>query len=1078
MGELNLASRRAEEAGLRRYQAVHWLDYLVGPLGISSNPSEKEFISCLRSGLILCNVIKKIQPGSVPKVVENTTPSPSLLWDSQPLPAYQYFENIRNFLVAVKELKLPVFDASVFERENLEDGSSTKVVDCILELKAYHEWKQMTGGNGIFKPTRSPLIMNSAGRINPPTPQLVSNNSSRRLEMSGCGNKPMPSESDINKLEDKIVKALAEHMANAKENIDSSLVASYRRGNVDSMNFFSKILSTCFEEQFRRKFPEMKLSILDHLRERSCSPRRSTFVPLADLTNLENRKCCRACLKKGNCNHWNIVQQQERELQNIKLLLSSAKQEVKSLQSQIQSDFKQLGDQVLEMSNAALGYHKAVKENRNLYNMVQDLKGNIRVYCRIRPHFGPEVQNVVDFIGQDGSLAVIDPKLLKDGKKVFQFNHVFGPTSTQDEVFNDTRALVRSVMDGYNVCIFAYGQTGSGKTHTMYGPPGGSGKELGISYLALDDLFKLSYQRKDVTKYKIQVQMVEIYNEQVRDLLAEDSGARKLDIRSCVSSNTLALPDATLHPVKCTEDVMNFMGIGETNRAVGSTALNTRSSRSHSVLSVHVHGEDATGSILRSCLHLVDLAGSERVDKSEVTGDGLREAQHINKSLSCLVDVMTALAQKNTHIPYRNSKLTLLLQNSLGGNSKTLMLAHVSPEGDSFGETMSTLKFAQRVSTVELGAARTNKESNEVLELKAQIESLKKALGNKEAQTPPPATRKKMKEAARTPLEKPKQTTERTPPPSRRLSIESGTYRKGVKTPSLKPLEKPKETTERTPPPSRRLSIENGTDRKGVKTPSPKPLEKPKQTTERTPPPSRRLSIENATDNKKGVKTPSLEPKQLAEQTPTLEGSTNHEYKKKPPSRRLSLEGPRNVQKMSNVSLLDQSNQRAPLSPISSVDTATMKVVSFLQTPKTPERRVISRNEVQTTMPNERIASSLIQTPCRTQGKGSQIRKSFRTIGKLISGTEKRNQQKLTEAKSPTSSFKDTMSSMHEAKSPTSTNARALRRQSLTGIMPPERSRRSSIGGVSTDSYGNENRNAKTPPPQILSSAKLTKRWI
>ncbi|KAI3472209.1 hypothetical protein Pfo_029697 [Paulownia fortunei] len=656
MGELNLASRRAEEAALRRYQAVHWLDYLVGPLGIPSQPSEKEFISCLRNGLILCNVINKIQTGSVPKVIENTSPLQSLPWDSQPLPAYQYFENVRNFLVAVEELKLPNFEASVFER-----GSSTKVVDCILALKDYHEWKQMTGGNGLYKPPRSPLIVHSAGRIHARSPALVSYDSSRQLDMSGGSNKPMPSATNYN---------------------------------------FSKVLV-------------------------SNSP----------------------CLKKGNCNHWNLVEQQERELlvsfftfrgsvsslnilhvqfYNIKLLLSSAKQEVESLQSQLQSDLKQLGDQVLEMSSAALGYHKAVKENRNLYNMVQDLKGNIRVYCRIRPALNPEVQNVIDFVGKEGSLVVIDPKPLKDGKKIFQFNRVFGPTATQDEVFRDTQPLVRSVMDGYNVCIFAYGQTGSGKTHTMYGPPGGSAKELGISYLALNDLFGLSDQRKDITKYEIQVQMVEIYNEQVRDLLAEDSGTRKYPFTfthsmSCVSNNNnLALPDATLHPVKSTVDVINLMKLSEVNRAVGSSAINIRSSRSHSILSVHVQGEDASGSILRSCLHLVDLAGSEQIEKSEVTGDGLREAPHINDSLACLVDVITALAQKNSHIPYRNSKLTLLLQNSLGGNAKTLMFAHVNPERDSFGETLSTLKFAQRVSTVELGAARGNKESSEVLELKAQ----------------------------------------------------------------------------------------------------------------------------------------------------------------------------------------------------------------------------------------------------------------------------------------------------------------------------------------------------------------------
>ncbi|PHU11498.1 Kinesin-4 [Capsicum chinense] len=169
---------------------------------------------------------------------------------------------------------------------------------------------------------------------------------------------------------------------------------------------------------------------------------------------------------------------------------------------------EEAGDQVLDMSNAALVYHKVMKENRTLHNMVQDVK---------------EAKTVVDFIGEDGSLVVIDPlKPWKDGRKIFEFNCVFCSSATQEDVFRDTKPLVRSVMDGYNVCIFAYGQTRSGKTYTMSGPGGESTKEFGINQLALNDLFLLSDERKDIMSYKIHVQMVEIYNEQIRVLLADD----------------------------------------------------------------------------------------------------------------------------------------------------------------------------------------------------------------------------------------------------------------------------------------------------------------------------------------------------------------------------------------------------------------------------------------------------------------------------------------------------------------------------------------------------------------------------
>ncbi|KAJ4974239.1 hypothetical protein NE237_007413 [Protea cynaroides] len=188
-----------------------------------------------------------------------------------------------------------------------------------------------------------------------------------------------------------------------------------------------------------------------------------------------------------------------------------------------------------------------------------------------------------------------------------------------------------------------------------------------------------------------------------------------------------------MQPVKSTGDVLRLMRIGLTNRAVGSTAMNERSSRSHSVLTVHVRGTDlATGAIFRGNLHLVDLAGSERVDRSEVVGDRLREAQHINKSLSALGDVIFALAQKSPHVPYRNSKLTQVLQSSLGGQAKTLMFVQLNPDADSYSESLSTLKFAERVSGIELGAARSNKEGKDVRELMEQVASLKDTIAKKD----------------------------------------------------------------------------------------------------------------------------------------------------------------------------------------------------------------------------------------------------------------------------------------------------------------------------------------------------------
>ncbi|CAN0907821.1 Kinesin-like protein KIN-14L [Linum grandiflorum] len=974
-----LASRKAEEAVCRRYQATEWLESVVGPLGISSRPSEKEFISRLRNGLVLCNAINKVHPGAVTKVVETHVPMQSLAREPQPLSAYQYFENVRNFLVAMADLRLPAFEASDIERDTLEAGSTAKVVDSILALKSYHEHKNTTsGGNGAFKSIRSPVVVHSGTRNNL---QGLPMDSCRRLEMNVVAEAHPSENTEIQILPDVLVKALADYMAHNKENIRSE--------DVDPMRLFGRIVASCLNENMQKKLPEGLAVFKDCLKDGSNLPAQLETTPFEDILENRTSECCQSCLIKGNCNHKRLLKIQERELQDLKTLLTTTKKEFQGLQSQLQNDLRHYGIQIQEMASAAQGYHKVLKENRLLYNMVQDLKGNIRVYCRVRPSFNTRASNAIEVVGDDGSLVIIDPSMpTKDGRRHFQFNQVFGPRASQENVFDHVQPLIRSVMDGYNVCIFAYGQTGSGKTYTMSGPPGGSTKELGINYLALNDLFQMSDRRKDVINYDIQVQMVEIYNEQIRDLLAEDSSATKLEIRSCVGEDGLTLPDATMLPVTSTSDVLKLMKLGEVNRVVSCTAMNNRSSRSHSVLTVHVQGKDESGGNLRGCLHLVDLAGSERVDKSEVTGDRLKEAQYINKSLSCLGDVVTALAQKNSHIPYRNSKLTLLLQDSLGGQAKTLMFAHVSPEEDSLSETVSTLKFAQRVSTVELGAARANKESSEIIQLKEQVENLKRALANKQSQE---KQIQKVNSEARSPLGKLKATNDKTPPRPRRLSIENSNSKliKTTGTPSL-------------------------------------------------PVRSRRLSLEAPVYHKR-------------EQIQTkVAVAANEEIIRKPLPFESTMMTPRKYNQSQDVeatskpsfgystsSTVKTYQHNPPRSPIRS-SYQTVRIDSRTQVPTT-EHQVLSRNAVQTEAP---ISAT-------SNGKGSQIRKSLRHIGKLINGSDKRNPMKGNEGSNSSSS-----------------GSRAARRQSLTGVY------KSSLGVDLDDSR----RNAKTPPPQGHSSL-LDKRW-
>ncbi|OVA02592.1 Calponin homology domain [Macleaya cordata] len=771
---IDMVSRKAEEAALRRYEAAAWLRKTVGFVlskDLPEEPSEEEFRLGLRSGIILCSALNKVHPGSVPRVVERpSAPVP----DGAALSAYQYFENVRNFLDTVQEMGIPTFEPSDFE----QGGKSGRIVNCVLALKSYSDWKQ-TGGNSLWKfggtlkssnsgkivRKNSELFMSSLSRCQSADeksleaaqnlngdladdPTEMTAHSLNMLVRAALSDKkpeevPMLVESMLSKVMEEFERRLASHNTLMKTALEDLAVSDDNKSLPETASGEMKFKGEEEEEnatEIKKDEEETATEMKNEKEETTTEIKKDEEEKKNEEENVteikKDEEFNKKLIDEEEAKHRLLKQQllldeQQRDIQELKHILRTTKEGMRFMQTKYHEEISDLGKHLNVLTHAASRYHRVLEENRKLYNQVQDLKGSIRVYCRVRP-FLPGQPSRTSIVGHidEGSIEIITPsKYGKEGRKSFSFNKAFGPSATQEEVFLDTQPLIRSVLDGFNVCIFAYGQTGSGKTHTMTGPNELTEETQGVNFRALNDLFLLSEQRKETFHYEVSVQMMEIYNEQVRDLLVTD------EIRN--SSQGLNVPDANLVPVASTSDVIELMNVGQKNRAVGSTALNDRSSRSHSCLTVHVQGRDLTsGTTLRGCMHLVDLAGSERVNKSEVTGDRLKEAVHINKSLSALGDVISALAQKNSHVPYRNSKLTQLLQDSLGGQAKTLMFVHISPEPDAVGETLSTLKFAERVATVELGAAKLNTEGGDVKELKEQIATLKAALARKEGGEP------------------------------------------------------------------------------------------------------------------------------------------------------------------------------------------------------------------------------------------------------------------------------------------------------------------------------------------------------
>lgn len=398
----------------------------------------------------------------------------------------------------------------------------------------------------------------------------------------------------------------------------------------------------------------------------------------------------------------------------------------------IQSSVDHHVDMEREYKDLKFKYAKVAKERKDLYNKVIELKGNIRVFCRCRPLNSEEIEGgasmAVDFeSAKDGDLTVKSSH--GSFKKVFKFDSVFSPEDNQETVFEKTSPLVVSVLDGYNVCIFAYGQTGTGKTFTMEGTE----EARGVNYRTLEELFRVIRERQGIFKYELTVSVLEVYNEQIHDLLLQESqpgvAAKRLEVRQ-VAEGEHHVPGLVEAHVSNMSEVWEVLQTGSKARAVGATNANEHSSRSHCIHCVMVKGENlVNGEFTRSKLWLVDLSGSERVAKTDAQGERLKEAQNINKSLSALGDVISALATKSPHIPFRNSKLTHLLQDSLGGDSKTLMFVQISPNENDVGETLCSLNFASRVRGIELGPAK-----KQVDGYKLMADKTKQDIKNKEGQ--------------------------------------------------------------------------------------------------------------------------------------------------------------------------------------------------------------------------------------------------------------------------------------------------------------------------------------------------------
>ncbi|GAB2211497.1 hypothetical protein Drorol1_Dr00024812 [Drosera rotundifolia] len=368
-------------------------------------------------------------------------------------------------------------------------------------------------------------------------------------------------------------------------------------------------------------------------------------------------------------------------------------------QCELKRMISNLEDEITGLRLKQRSLHDKIK---GVLNQILDIKGSIRVFCRIRPYMPSERKSKHEPILAGSEKVVIR---LVGGRKEFDFDKVFLPNSTQEDVFFEVKPILRSAIDGHNVCILAYGQTGTGKTFTM----DGTNEQPGIVPRVLKELFYLaSLDKADSVTFSLS--MLEVYMGNLKDLLTPRISRRAyeaaLRCNLTIQTDTAGMVEVeglTEVPILDFAKAIWWYNKGRRARSTSCTNVNDMSSRSHCLLRVTIFrnqdGPQAAAKLTK--LWMVDLGGSERLLKTGAMGQTLDEGRSINLSLSALGDVIAALRTRRSHVPYRNSKLTQILRDSFGDGSKVLMLVHASPCDQDIGETICSFSFAKRARAIE-----------------------------------------------------------------------------------------------------------------------------------------------------------------------------------------------------------------------------------------------------------------------------------------------------------------------------------------------------------------------------------------